>query len=295
MNTNPNHLKQVNVWEIMDFLKVHWRWYFFGSLLGLVVGALYYFFVPAKYEASVVLQPARVGSLLKGSIGKIQSDEPEPASLMVERFRQPSFFNQGLREGCQVKNEPGYQDEMVSTISASVVKSLHASPASLTMVKVAWKASTPTAAESCLDLIIKNVTESQNSITRPAINALELQKNSTQTLVALYTNELAAIARKAQELRPSPDGFNQAIVAANTAQNLRLSISDLRVLLAEQTAQLLPPYTQPLTKLEPISVSNKPVVTLRHALLAGLLIGLLAGLCTILIMRSIRIYKADMQ
>ena len=63
--------------------------------------------------------------------------------------------------------------------------------------------------------------------------------------------------------------------------------------LSEVTAQLMPPYTQPVTKLEPVYVSKTPTIPLGLALALGALIGIFGGVVALLVNRSIRLYKSQ--
>ena len=56
-NIDPidTHADQVNIWAVLFYVLGQWRWYVFGAVIGLFVGGLYFFIVPAKYEASVVI------------------------------------------------------------------------------------------------------------------------------------------------------------------------------------------------------------------------------------------------
>jgi hypothetical protein len=90
----------LNIWEVMSLIRNQWRWPLFGGLIGLVAGFALYMVLPSKFEATVVISPARVGSLTVSTSGSsiVHGSELEPAALMIERFKQPSFYSASIRE-----------------------------------------------------------------------------------------------------------------------------------------------------------------------------------------------------
>lgn len=291
MDPVDTHADQVNIWAVLSYVAGQWRWYVLGGLMGVIVGGLYFWVAPAKYEASVVIQPARVGSILKGSVSRVQSDEPEPAPLMIERLKQPGFYTEAIREQCAVGASEDFQKNMVDNINVNVVKLPNPTPQSLTMAKITWKGSTASAAGKCLEAIVATLTQAQNQIIAPTLATLAEQKAQSQKLVDVYVAEMANAKTKSLA-NSGGANFNQMVVADNAAQNLRESLALLKTELAEVTAQLAPPYSQPVTKLEPIYVSQTPTIPLGLALAIGDLIGILGGVIALLVTRSIRLYKA---
>jgi hypothetical protein len=293
-NTDPidTHADQVNIWAVLSYVAGRWRWYVQGGVIGLIAGGLYFWVIPAKYDASVVIQPARVGSILKGSVNRVQSDEPEPAPLMIERLKQPGFFTEAIRKQCDVAARKDFQKDMVDTINVKIVKLPNPTPQSLTMAKIIWKGTTASASGNCLEAIVAALTQAQNLIIAPTLATLVEQKAQSQKLLDIYVAEMANSKNKSAA-NSSGTNFNQSVIADNAAQNLRVSLAFLKTELAEVTAQLAPPYTQPVTKLEPIYVSQSPIVPLPLALAIGALIGILGGVFALLVTRSIRLYKAQ--
>lgn len=285
------HADQVNIWAVLSFVLIQWRWYVNGAVIGLIAGGLYFWLVPAKYEASVVIQPARVGSILKGSVSRVQGDELEPAPLMVERLRQPSFYTDVMREQCALAASADFQKNMVDNINANVVKSPNQMSQNLTMAKIIWKGPSASAAGKCLEVIVEALAQAQNQITAPTLLTLAEQKTQSQKLLDVYAAEIV-IKKNKPVANSSGTNFNQIIVADNAAENLRQSWALAQAQLTAVNAQLAPPYSQPVTKLEPIYVSPTPIISLGLALAIGGLIGILGGVVALLIMRSIRLYKA---
>jgi hypothetical protein len=292
MDPIDTHADQVNIWAVLSYVAGQWRWYVVGGILGVIAGGLYFWVVPAKYEAGVVIQPARVGSILKGSVSRVQSDEPEPAPLMIERLKQPGFYTEAIREQCAVAASDDFQKNMVDNMNVNIVKLPNPTPQSLTMAKITWKGSTASASGKCLEVIVAALTQAQNLIIAPTLATLAEQKAQSQKLLDVYVAEMANSKNKSAANAGSAN-FSQIVVADNAAQNLRESLALLKTELAEVTAQLAPPYTQPVTKLEPIYVSQTPTIPLNLALAIGALIGILGGVIALLVTRSIRLYKAQ--
>jgi|GEM_PF-1336550 len=292
MDPIDTHADQVNIWAVLSYVAGQWRWYVLGAIMGVIVGGLYFWAAPTKYEASVVIQPARVGSILRGSVSRVQSDEPEPAPLMIERLKQPGFYTESIREQCGVEARSNFQKKMVDKINVNVVKLPNPTLQSLTMAKITWKGPTTSAAGKCLEAIVAALTQAQNLIIAPTLATLTEQKAQSQKLLDVYVAEMTNAKTKSLANSGSAN-FNQSVIADNAAQNLRVSLAYLKTELAEVTAQLAPPYSQPVTKLEPIYVSQDPIVPLPLALAIGALIGILGGVIALLVTRSIRLYKAQ--
>ena len=292
-NIDPidTHADQVNIWAVLFYVLGQWRWYVFGAVIGLFVGGLYFFIVPAKYEASVVIQPARIGSSGKSAAGRILSEEPEPAVMMIERLKQPSFYTESLREQCLIPDSKDFQKTMVENISANVVKSTALGP-TLSMAKIIWKGKSTSEAGNCLEAIVGRLTQAQNQMIAPAIATLNEQKAQSQKLLDIYLAEVTSTKAKSA-VNSNGANFNQIVVADALAQNLRNSYAMFKNELSEVTAQLMPPYTQPVTKLEPVYVSKTPTIPLGLALALGALIGIFGGVVALLVNRSIRLYKSQ--
>ena len=292
---NTNRVQQVNLWEVVAYLKVYWRFYVFGGIFGAVLGIILFLMLPPKYEASVVIQPARIGSIIAGASASTvtQGNEPEPAALMIERLKVPSFFGDDIRQRCQMSNESGYQKAMVSDLSASVVKLPNPTLQSLSMAKLTWKAVSPEVAEDCIGAIIAQLAAAQDKIIAPAVATLTAQKEITKQQLQLYLAELEKVGKSKNVDVSAQSAFSQIVIADKAAQNLRESVATVRKQLAEEEAQLSAPYTQSLSKLEPIYASREPTITFKVALSLGALIGMLLGVCALLIRRSVLNAKAE--
>ena len=250
--------------------------------------------LPAKFEATVVISPARVGSLIVGPSGAalVQGIEPESAALVIERLKQPSFFSLTIRDQCQVKDVPGYQADMARDLNANMVKLPNPTMQSLSLVKLRWIASTPEIASSCLTAIVTAVRESQSLIAAPVIEKLGAQKKITQDQVNLYLSELAKYEAKASN-KDSSSNFNQIVIADKAAQNLRESLTIVRKQLAEEEAQLSEPYTQAVKQIEAIYAAPEPIITAKLAIFIGLLAGIFIGSFALLLKLSLSRYKSE--
>jgi hypothetical protein len=283
---------QVNIGAVLSYVAGQWSWSLKGGVIGVILGGLYFAIAPAKYEATVVIQPARVGSILKGSVSRVQSDEPEPAPLMIERLKQAGFFTESLRDQCSLETSSDFQKNMVDNINVNLVKLPNPSPQSLTMAKITWRGASASTAAKCLEAIVSAITQAQNQMIAPALATLAEQKAQSQKLLDIYVAEMVNAKGKSVSSAGGAN-FAQVVIADNATANLRSALSLLTTQLSEVTAQLTPPYTQPVTKLEPIYVSQTPTIALSLALFIGTLIGICGGVIALLVNRSIRLYKAQ--
>lgn len=255
------------------------------------MGFIFYLVVPARFQASVVITPARVGSIVAG--GFIQGSEPEPAGLMIERLKQPTFFTLEIAKACQIDGNPNFQNEMAKNLTKSIVKLPTPSLQNLSLLKLSWSDSSAQLAENCLGAIVQGVAQAQNRITAPIVEKITQQTKLTQNEVDLYMAELHKLAGKDTSKEAQQSNFNQIVIADKAAQNLRESLLIARKQLTEYQAMLTPPYTQGVTELEPIYASYEPVLTAKLAILTGGLAGLFIGIFALLARRGIRVYRSE--
>ena len=290
-----NRSEQLNIWEVFSLLRKEWRWSLFGGLSGMLAGFVIFMLLPSKFEATVVISPARVGSLITAPSGAVlvQGSEPESAALLIERLKQPSFFSVTIREKCQVKDVPGYQADMAKDLNANMVKLPNPTIQSLSLVKLSWSASSPEIASSCLTAIVSAVKESQSLIAAPVIAKLTAQKKITQEQLDIYLTELAQFEGKSKNKDGAANNFNQIVIADKAAQNLRESLTVIRKQLAEEEAQLSEPYTQSVKQLESIYAAPEPIVTAKLAIIIGFLAGIFIGSFALLLKLSLSRYQSE--
>lgn len=285
MQNTPDRNGQVNIWEILTFLGRRWHWLAAAGMVGALLGAVVYVMVPSKFEASLVIQPARVGSITGGYANPVvQGIEPEPAALMVERFKLPGFFTPAMRDQCRVPDTAGYQKEMARDLNASLVKLQNPN---LSLAKIAWNATSPEIATECITSIFNRIKDIQADIVAPVIKKVSEQKSVTQREVEHYDAQLAKIEKSLPPRSFAQGNFNQLVVADKVVQNLSDSLSEARKRLAEEEAQLLPPYTQPVLMFEPVYASSIPVLPLKLAMIIGVATGLFAGMGILLAKHAI--------
>jgi len=290
MTTRPS-AEKLNVWEIGGYLKAHWKWYLVGGICGAIIGYALYAFFPSKYQASVVIAPARVGSIIAG--GFVQGTEPEPAILMVERFKQPGFYTPAIAESCQFPISPIYQSEMSKTLSASVIKFPAGTSQAYSLVRLIWNGVSPKIAQDCLAAIVERVSDTQNKIVTPVIEKLEAQTKLTQAQVDLFASELDKLAARGNTKQANQENFNQIVVFDKAAQNLRESLVSARRQLSEDQAKLSTPYTQGVSVLEPIYVADTPIFTATSAIIIGFLAGLMLSILVLLLKQSVQSYHSE--
>lgn len=289
MKNQIDQTRQVNIWEIASFLGRRWHWLFAGGLAGAIIGYLGYMVLPPKFEASLVMQPARVGSIIAGYANPlVQGVEPEPAALMIERLKLPGFFSATIREQCGVAESVGYQKEMAKDLSVNLIKLQNQN---LSLAKISWSAISPEIATDCVVAVFNRVKEVQSEIIAPVIKKLHDQKAVTQREVEQYAAQLNKIDQSLPPRSYDQGSFNQIVVADKAAQNLRESLSEARKRLAEEDAQLLPPYTQPTLMFEPVYASHVPVISSKLAIFIGLISGLFGGVALLLVKHAAANYR----
>jgi hypothetical protein len=283
MTNNPSESsKQLNIWEILVFLRGKWLWFVIGSLAGGVIGFAIYYVLPSKYEAMVVISPARVGSVTTG--GLIQGVEPEPGVLMLERLKQPGFYTEVMRQRCDFDDVLDYQLQMSKMFNTAILKSP-------SLVKISWNGPSRAVAKDCLVGLIEAITMAQDKVSAPVIAKIQDQIKITKAQVDEYTAELAVLEGR-RSGKGTDGNFNQIVIADKAAQNLRESLVGARRSLTEEEFQLLKPYTQPVTELEPIYISPIPIITHKLASVLGITVGFFLTLFGLFLNLSFRNYRA---
>lgn len=255
-NTDDNSL---NLWELLEILKSSWYWCVGGATLGLA-GALGFLLVaPAKYEATGLIQSARVAG----------NDVESPAQLL-ERLKFPTFYTDAVIKACDV-DSANPQATLAASVKPTIVKG---NP----LIQMTYRAESPEAARACLDTVFDQVSASQSVLVEPRLQNAEQQLALTKQQLDDAEKFQALIDKRALTMDVSDANFSQSMVLMSAALNKKEEIARLRKSVAEQTTQLIEPFTQETRLLEPMYVPERPVfpkkiVTAAGGLVGGLVLG----------------------
>lgn len=283
--TSSNEGEELNVWELLDHIKVGWRWIAGGAVAGLVGAVGFVMVVPPQYEASAVIQTATVGSAAAGSSTK--GAEVEPVAQTLERMKLATFYTNDLLNACDVKSLSNPRQALSNAIKPTLVKGN-------SLIQVSYRAKSVEVAEACLAAVLDQLAKTQEAIAAPIIKTLREQYNLTKAQLDEAERFQRVIEKRAMALDPSDTKFSQSMLMLNAALSKREEISKLRKLFIDQGVQLSEPLTQGAKLLEPIYASDRAIFPKKTlTVVGGLVGGFFAGLLALYVNRSWRRYVSS--
>lgn len=269
MNQNVRSIesfsKEINVWELMEYLKNGWRWLLGGAGFGLLGAFCFLISTSPQYEASSIIQPATTG-ITKGTV--------EPITQTLERLKFAGFYDGDIVKACQANSA----EELMSNVRAGLMKGN-------SLFSISYRADSAKLAKTCLARVIEQLTQSQATIAAPLIKELEEQRASTKQQIDDRERFLAQ---------------NEKRVATSVVSNesvllilKREELMQLQKLYREQRTQLTAPFTQPMRLLEPIYVQEKRAYPRTLiATVIGVVGGLFVGLLVLFVSRGWHRFKS---
>ena len=238
-----------------------------GGATGLASAIILAAFIPAQYEATVVVQPATIGMI-------VATTTVEPVAQTLERLKLVTFYSDNIVKACDADSAK----DLTNSVKVNLVKGNN-------LLSISYRDETAALANACMNKIVTQLTQSQTAIAAPLIKELQDQQTATKQQIDDAERFLAAGEKRAT----SSPGSNEL----STLMMLkREDLTKLQKLYREQRIQLTEPLTQPMKPLEPIYVPEKPVAPKKLMIIAGSLIGgMFIGLLALLANRSWRRYK----
>lgn len=262
---------EINIWELMEHLKSGWHWLAGGCAVGLLGATGFLMLVPAKYEATAVIQPATIGMIV-ATTTTTTTTTVEPIAQTIERLKLVTFYGDELVKTCQATSAK----DLAEDVKASLVRGS-------TLLSVGYRANSVETAQSCVAKVVGRLAQSQSEISLPLIKELENQLASTKQQIEEAERFLA---QNEKLLSPAANGAVLLMLK-------REELMNMKKLYREQRLQLIEPLTRPLQLLEPIYAPQKAVSPKKLLVVAGgLMGGLFAGLLALFINRGWRRYKA---
>jgi Chain length determinant protein len=280
LNTEDEGL---NLWELLDVVKSGWHWLAGGAAIGLAGAVGFVMVVPAQYEATAIIQPAKVGM---STTTTTKGAEVESTAQTLERLKLPTFYTENLIKACEIKQEVGARQGLAKAMKPTLVKGN-------SLIQITYRAESPAIAEACVAGVVAQLAKVQASLAEPIIKTLEEQRQLTKLQLDESERFQSQIEKRAMSLDPSDAKFSQSMLMLNAALSKREEISKLRKLYTEQSMQLVPPLTQPTQLFEPIDASEKAVFPKKTlSALGGLVSGLVLGGLLLFVRRSWSRFKA---
>ncbi|WP_138512337.1 hypothetical protein [Rhodoferax bucti] len=271
---------EINIWELMEYLKSGWHWLAGGCAVGLLGAMGFLMVAPAKYEATAVVQPATVGMNFAAPM-PMPTPTPmpmpmpmptEPVAQTMERLKLVTFYGDDIVKTCQA----GSSKELAEGMKTSLVKGN-------SLISLAYRADTVALAEACLAKIVGQLSQSQGDIATPLIKELEDQRASTKQQI---DEAQKFLAQQEKSLASTPSGSVLLMLK-------REDLARLQKLHREQRVQLKEPLTQSMKLLGPMYVLESAVFPKKSlTLIAGVVVGLFVGLFSFFLYRGWRRYKS---
>jgi LPS O-antigen subunit length determinant protein (WzzB/FepE family) len=263
---------EINIWELVDYLKSGWRWLSGGFAIGLLGAIGFLILVPAKYEATAVIQPATIGTVATTTTTTTTTTTVETVAQTIERLKLVTFYGDELVKTCQATSAK----DLAEDVKASLVKGN-------ALLSIGYRANSVETAESCVAKIVGQLAQTQSKMAAPLIKELEDQLASTKQQIE---EEERFLAQNEKLLSPAANGAVLLMLK-------REELTNMKKLYREQRLQLIEPLTRSLQLLEPVYAPQKAVSPKKLLIVVGGLIGgLFAGLLALFINRSWRRYKS---
>lgn len=261
---------EINIWELMEHLKSGWHWLAGGCAVGLLGATGFLMLVPAKYEATAVIQPATIGMIVATTT--TTTTTVEPVAQTIERLKLVTFYGDDTVKVCQA----GSAKDLAEGVKVSIVKGNN-------LVSLGYRADSVALAEACMAKIVGQLSQSQLDIAKPLIKELEDQRASTKQ----------QIDDAERFLTQHEKGLSSAPTGSVLLMLKREELMKLQKLYREQRIQLTEPLTQSMKLLEPIYAPERAVFPKKLLTVAGGFIGgLFLGLLAFFINRAWRRYKS---
>jgi LPS O-antigen subunit length determinant protein (WzzB/FepE family) len=322
MEARPEMVEdEISLMDIYEFLRDGWKTIVGMTVLGLVAGLVIGFVLPAKFQASGLIEPARVGSELV-----------ETAATLTEKLRNSSYYSATTLDACQLSDDANPTNALIKNLNPRVERQS-------SFVAVKFDAASPALAKECLTAVIKDVIKDQDVLMQSPraeieskIRSLRLHLKRADELrsqqIALNRQRLDVARQKLTAAQSfvsefetkslqfdfRNDQFSASSLLLATLQSKQNEVKDLQLLIdelemlvrsgltkvdsevlefelevAELNKSLEKPATQAAQYVLPVFASDQKVAPRRSIIAAvGLLAGGFLGLLVLIGKRTLR-------
>lgn len=319
---------EISLLDIYDFLRDGCRTLVGVSFLGLIVGVIASFVLPAKYQASALIDSGQVGFV---DMDQGVSSRPiEKLDVLSEKMKVPSFYSDQTITKCVLRDTPNPRQSLVSDLLPNVARNSN-------FVSVSYESESVEAAKTCLESVLEDVVLSQKpkmeaisnyskteiTNTRAQLDqarqSIEKQQTSQAESLALVRKQLLS-ARQALQVPEHDSGESNSVTEAMSAvqaMNKRSEVQELETMLMRMQADFTsnfdqiyqvnrlnnrltmlqqagePPNTREAELAVPVFASEDKVLPRRSVIiLVSLLIGGFLGLMIQIVRRAIQAIRA---
>ena len=261
LNTNSTTEDEISLANVLQFFKDGKYWII--SLVGIctLLGATYASLAPSKYEASASIEMATVA-------GKPIEDGP----ILVEKLKLPMYFSKNTFKACKIENVLPSPGAFLATQLNPVANK------NAPIVTIRFKGGAADDARICLESVVAEVANKQNTLLTPILNTQQSQLQALQ-------QKLEA-SEKLVTLLPVKDGkfvfddakFSGSALLLALLLTKESEIKELRNEINEMQISLSPPKTQGTTLVTPIYAPDVKVEPRRaRIILISAIGGLILG------------------
>lgn len=155
---------EISLLDVYTFFKDGWKTLFGLAVLGLSVGLITALVLPEKFQASALIEPARVAEK-NGEL--VVSKSVEPVAVLAEKMRSPTYYSEASIQACGLSQNANPLRNLVDKLKPSVARNSQ-------YVSVSYLANSPAEAATCLGEVLKDVINNQAKIAKPLINNMEV-------------------------------------------------------------------------------------------------------------------------
>ena len=260
----------ISLADVLQFLSEAWKTVAGTAVLSTLLGLGVAFVLPEKFEASALVEPAKV-------MGKYI----ETSNVLAEKMRSPSYYSTATLDTCSYSGKRNARREFVKDLKPQVGRQS-------AFVSIGMKAASPELARQCLAAVLEDVKREQadQMVQRIAVAKARLKREEER--LALAERVMNSISDRTVEQARKSAGASGSEVAGSTLvfvatqakqaeiTGIKNGVDQLAMELAEpqpRQASLATPIFSPDEKVEP-----KRLLILVGACLGGLMLGLLVAL-----------------
>lgn len=220
MDTRPDMAQEnyrddeISLFDIYDFLRDGWFILVGASALGLVVGIIVSFAMPAKYQASALIDSGQVstimfdqttgkrtGDVAAVSMRELESKPIESLAVLAEKMKAPGYYADQTLVDCGLAAESNTRLVLVKELAPNVARNSN-------FVSVSYEADSVDAAKACINSVLADVIKNQQPDITAAVNSLKAEisnaqaqaKQALESIETLQTDRDKSLALVEQQL-----------------------------------------------------------------------------------------------
>ncbi|MEY4710693.1 MAG: hypothetical protein RIS88_143 [Pseudomonadota bacterium] len=250
---------EISLADILGFLQAHWATIAGTGVAGLLAAGGFLAAVPAKYEAQAMIEMTQIRG--GGLNGAVSLNPIEPASLLIERLKNPTAYTPEAIQACAGDAGKLSAAGLAGLVKASIPRNISH------VIEIKVRRATPALAQQCAQGLFEMIRLQQAALVKPHQDEI---RRTLEGLVNRFTENQNYV------LKTEKAGLYNVMYLARRDETMYLiqQIDELqRALARDAQARLVSP-----TYATPDPVSPKTALTLALGALGGLMAGLLYAL-----------------